>query len=196
MKLRKLMIAILSVSAITMSFIGCGNKDDKKDPYAKFATVTEAEFGKDVINVDSSQSSLKSVGYKFKFDTATKSYSWDEDYKQFYHKNNDGSDKLAAIAALENHETVLVNFLQKYANGFYLKKEDGALTPMILIDDLRIACESTLKLTRETIESLKVSIPKPEDSDSKNDSKGDSDLPSSPADIKKIPIPKKKPVTK
>lgn len=187
---------MLVLSSLAISMSGCGNKSKDKD--SKVNTMagapfesTKSEVETDYSNVIQTESSLEAVGYKFKYDSTTKQFSWDEEFREVYLKSLvDVPSVTDIIPVLENHETVLLNFVEKY------KPSKGA-------EDVTIQeCEAKAQLIRQTVDVLKVdqskeeSKPKDKSEEKKEDKVKDETVKpsdSSTKSKKSVPVPKKKP---
>lgn len=200
MKLSKISLSIFCMSSLMLSMVGCGNKSKKTDPKVNTTAGAPLESNKseiksDYANVLQTESSLEAVGYKFKYDATTKQVAWDGEFREVYLKSLvDVPSVTDVIAVLENHETVLLNFVQKY------KSSKG-------VEDFTIQeCEVKAQLVRQTIETLKVDQSKEEnkpkekveekteDKGSKKDKKKEETVKPSDSSTKKpVPVPKKKP---
>lgn len=196
MHLNKITLSMLVLSSLAISMSGCGNKSKDKD--SKVNTMagapfesTKSEVETDYSNVIQTESSLEAVGYKFKYDSTTKQFSWDEEFREVYLKSLvDVPSVTDIIPVLENHETVLLNFVEKY------KPSKGA-------EDVTIQeCEAKAQLIRQTVDVLKVdqskeeSKPKDKSEEKKEDKVKDETVKpsdSSTKSKKSVPVPKKKP---
>lgn len=200
MQLSKISVFILFMSSLVLSMVGCGNKSKKNDPQVNTTAGATLESNKsesetDYANVIQTESSLEAVGYKFKYDATTKQVTWDEEFREDYLKSLvDVPSVTDVIAVLENHETVLLNFIQKY------KPSKG-------VEDITIQeCELKAQLVRQTVEVLKVDQSKEENKpkdkvEEKTEDKGkekdkkkeETVNPSDSSAKKPVPVPKKKP---
>lgn len=196
MQLNKINLSFLiTMSSLVISMSGCGNKSKKNDSQVNNAVTpfesNKSEVETDYSNVIQTESSLEAVGYKFKYDSTTKQFSWDEEFRENYLKSLSEPISISdIIPVLENHETVLLNFVQKY--------KPSKSTKDVTIRE----CEAKAQLVRQTIDVLKVeesnNEKKPKDkTDEKQEDKGKSETvkpsDSSSKSKKAVPVPKKKP---
>lgn len=197
MKLSKITLPILVMSSLVIFMSGCGDKSKNNESKNNTNLVphlesTKSEVETDYSNVIQTESGLEGVGYKFKYDSTTKLYSWDEDFREVYLKSLKEEPKVTDIVpVLENYETVLVNYVQKH------KPSKGA-------EDVTIQeSEAKAVIVRQAIDGLMVvqskdeNKPKDKGEEKKKDDKV-KDETVKPVDSytkskKPVPVPKKKP---